>query len=95
VCEPTVPVSCNRDALFAQIHPRIVLDRSFSGSAGYTLQVHTERATYYHGLSLECQRDHRGARRDVDFSDLVDEPAPNGVGRVLRGRLSKQWLDIY
>ena len=46
------------------------------------------------GLALEYQRDYGTASGNLDISDLVNNPAANGVCRVFGLRLTKEASDV-
>ena len=45
------------------------------------------------GLALEYQREYGRASRNLDVSDLINNPAANGVCRVFGLRLKKELVD--
>lgn len=47
------------------------------------------------GLALEYQRDYGTAHRDLDIADLVNNPAANGVCRVLGLGFQEQPVDLF
>ena len=45
-------------------------------------------------LSLEYKRDYGTARRDLDVTDLINNPGANGVCRVFRLSFPEQGVDL-